>query len=129
MPSMTSSASRPAGGAGGYRRGDVALLEVEFADQPGKGKLRPVVVVSGERYNALGPDVLVSTVTSNLEPLPHVGDHRIEHWRHAGLKHPSVAQAKLATTASARIRRKLGTLHPDDLRHLEAGLKKALELS
>lgn len=114
---------------GSYRRGDVALLEVEFADQPGRKKLRPVVIVSGERYNALGPDLLVSTVTSNLSPLPHLGDHRIQHWEHAGLRHPSVVQAKLATTATARIRRKLGKLHPDDLQYLEAGLKEALELA
>ncbi len=118
---MTSSAS-------GYRRGDVALVEVEFADRPGR-KLRPVVVVSGERYNASGPDLLVSTITSNPRPLPHVGDHRIQHWKEAGLKHPSIAQTKLATTDGARIRRKLGELHPDDLKHLEAGLKEALDLS
>lgn len=117
---MTSSAS--------YRRGDVALLEVEFADRPGR-KLRPVVVVSGERYNASGPDLLVSTITSNLGPLPHVGDHRIQHWKRAGLRHPSVAQTRLATTDAARIRRKLGELHPDDLKSLEAGLKEALDLS
>lgn len=114
---------------GSYRRGDVALLEVEFADQPGRRKLRPVVIVSGERYNSAGPDLLVSTITSNLSPLPHVGDHRIQHWEHAGLKHPSIVQAKLATTDAARIGRKLGKLHPDDLQHLEAGLKEALELA
>jgi hypothetical protein len=51
-----------------YRRGDVALLEVEFTDQPGRRKLGPVVVVSGERYNSIGPDLLISTITSNLDP-------------------------------------------------------------
>ena len=107
----------------------MALLEVEFADQPGRRKLRPVVIVSGEQYNSAGPDLLVSTVTSNLDPLPHVGDHRIQRWEQAGLKHPSIAQAKLATTDAARIRRKLGKLHPDDLQHLEAGLKEALDLA
>jgi mRNA-degrading endonuclease toxin of MazEF toxin-antitoxin module len=121
---MTNSASR----ASSYRRGDVALLEVEFADRPGR-KLRPVVVVSGERYNSVGPDLLVSTITSNPRPLPHVGDHRIQHWKRAGLKHPSVAQAKLATTDAARMRRKLGELHPEDLKSLEAGLKEALDLA
>ncbi|MGH2531534.1 MAG: type II toxin-antitoxin system PemK/MazF family toxin [Thermomicrobiales bacterium] len=120
MPSMTHLAS--------YRRGDVVLLEVEFADQPGRRKLRPVVIVSGGRYNATGPDLLVSTITSNLYPLPHVGDHRIQHWQQAGLKHPSIAQTKLATTDAARIKRRLGSLHPDDLRYLEAGLKAALDL-
>lgn len=112
-----------------YQRGDVALLEVEFADQPGRRKLRPVVIVSGEQYNSSGPDLLISTITSNLSPLPHVGDHRIQHWEQAGLKYPSIAQAKLATTDGARIRRKLGQLHSDDLGHLETGLKKALDLA
>ncbi|CAN5895613.1 hypothetical protein BH23ACT11_BH23ACT11_29850 [soil metagenome] len=114
--------------SGKYRRGDVALLEVEFADRPGRTKLRPVVTISGEEYNATGPDLLVSTITSNLDPLPHVGDHRIQHWKHAGLRHPSLAQAKLATTHAARVRRKLGTLHGEDLEDLTLGLKRALDL-
>ena len=88
-----------------------------------------MVVVSGERYNASGPDLLVATVTSNLSPPPHVGDHRIRHWEQAGLRHPSVAQAKLATTDAARIGRKLGKLHLEDLQHLVAGLKEALDLA
>jgi mRNA-degrading endonuclease toxin of MazEF toxin-antitoxin module len=95
-----------------YRRGDVALLEVEFANQPGQRKLRPVVIVSGQGYNATGPDLLVATITRNPNPLPHLGDHRIRHWQQAGLRHPAIAQAKFATTAAARIRRKLGELHP-----------------
>lgn len=88
-----------------------------------------MVIVSGERYNSSGPDLLISTITSNPNPLPHLGDHRIEHWKHAGLKHPSVAQAKLATTDAARIRRKLGELHPEDLKLLEERLKKALDFA
>ncbi|MBA2276817.1 MAG: type II toxin-antitoxin system PemK/MazF family toxin [Chloroflexia bacterium] len=102
------------------------LLPVAFADQPWRTKLRPVVIVSAEEYNAAGPDLLVATITSNPNPLPHVGDHRIEHWQQAGLVSPSIAQAKLATADAARIRRKLGALHPDDLRHLAAGLRHAL---
>lgn len=118
---MTNSAS--------YRRGDVVLLTVAFADQPLRTKLRPVVIVSTDEYNAIGPDLLVATITSNPNPVPHLGDHRIEHWQQAGLISPSIAQAKLATTAALRIRRKLGSLHADDFRHLAAGLHQALGLA
>lgn len=114
--------------SGSYRRGDVALLEVEFANQPGMKKLRPVVIVSGEQYNSTGPDLLISTITSNPDPVPHIGDHHIQHWKQAGLRHASLAQAKLATTDARRLRRKLGNLHEEDLEHLTAGLKRALDL-
>lgn len=114
---MTSSAS--------YQQGDIVLVTVAYADQPQRTKLRPVVIVSAEEYNAIGPDLLVASITSNPHPVPHVGDHRIEYWQQAGLALPSIAQAKITTTTAQRIRRKLGVLHPNDLQHLAVGLQRA----
>jgi mRNA interferase MazF len=109
-----------------YRRGDVVLVPMDFTDRSGS-KVRPAVVVSGEEYNE-GPDVLIASITSNLEPLPHPGDHRIRQWKAAGLLKPSLAQTKLATVEAPMIRRKLGELAAEDLVALEDGLREALRL-
>src|SRR5687767_6972032 len=79
-----------------FRRGDVVLVPFDFTDGSGT-KWRPAVVVSDDRYNGAGPDVLIASITGNLAALPHVGDHQIGDWRAAGLLRPSLAQTKVAT--------------------------------
>lgn len=109
-----------------YRRGDVVLVPIDFTDRSGS-KVRPAVVVSAEEYNR-GPDVLIASITSNREPLPHPGDHRLKEWKAAGLLKPSLAQTKLATVEAFMIRRKLGALAAEDLAVFEDGLREALGL-
>jgi mRNA interferase MazF len=109
-----------------HRRGDVVLVRIDFTDQSG-AKLRPAVVVSDERYNQ-GPDRLIASITSNLQPVPHWGDHRLRDWQQAGLKVPSLAQVKIATVEASIIVRTLGRLSEFDLRALEQGLARALGL-
>jgi mRNA interferase MazF len=109
-----------------YRRGDVVLLPMDFTDRSGS-KVRPAVVVSTEEYNE-GPDVLIASITSNRQPLPHPGDHRIQEWKAAGLLKPSLVQTKLATVEAPMIRRKLGALEAEDLAAFEDGLREALGL-
>lgn len=109
-----------------YRRGDVVLVPMDFTDRSGS-KVRPAAVVSTEEYNE-GPDVLIVSITSNRDPLPHPGDHRIKEWKAAGLLKPSLAQTKLATVEASMIRRKLGELDAADMTSIEDGLRKALGL-
>ena len=113
--------------SGSYRRGDVVLVPMDFTDGSGS-KVRPAVVVSSEEYNSTSPDVLIASITSNLDAIPHPGDHPIRKWREAGLLKPSLAQTKLATLEMPVIRRKLGELDAEDLVALEAGLRQALGL-
>ena len=110
-----------------YRRGDVVLVPMDFTDRSGM-KVRPAVVVSSREYNSASPDVLLASITGNLSALEHVGDHRIERWKAAGLLKPSLAQTKLATVEASVIRRKLGELEEDDLAAFSTGLRKALDL-
>ncbi len=79
-----------------YARGDVVLVPIDFTDRTGS-KLRLAVVVSGEDYSRDTPDVLIASVTGNLNAIPHPGDHRIQSWESAGLLKPSLAQTKPAT--------------------------------
>jgi mRNA interferase MazF len=111
-----------------YRRGDVVLVPFDFTDRSGT-KWRPAVVVSGERYNATSPDVLIASITGNLAARPHIGDHRLEEWQAAGLLRPSLAQCKIATIEASMIGRRLGRLTERDLAAVSAGLRSALGLS
>lgn len=110
-----------------YRRGDVVLVPIDFTDHSGS-KVRPAVVVSSDDYNRTSPDVLIASITSNLNALPHPGDHLIRRWAEAGLLRPSLAQAKLATVEAPVIRRTLGVMEAEDLEALSSGLRKALGL-
>jgi mRNA interferase MazF len=109
------------------QRGDVIYVPVVFTDRRGL-KRRPAVVVSSNQYNQQTPDLVIATITSNLNTGPHPGDHVIADWRRAGLPKPSLVQAKLTTIAQALVRRKIGSFSPRDLAAFGAGLQLALAL-
>lgn len=54
MPSMIS-----------YKQGDVLLVPFPFTDQSGQ-KQRPAVVVSGNAYNQVHPDLIMAPITSQI---------------------------------------------------------------
>ena len=110
-----------------WRRGDVVLVPVGFTDQS-TVKRRPAVIVSSDRYNAESPDVMIASVTSNLQAIPHPGDQLLLHWKEAGLLLPSLLQAKAAMVEPSIIMRRLGRLSHDDLAILDLGLREALSL-
>lgn len=110
-----------------FSRGDVVYVPIGFTSLAG-GKLRPAVVVSDDHYNRTTPDLIVASVTSNLQAVRHPGDHLIADWRGAGLRAPSLLQAKLTTVAQPVVRRKIGRLGGPDLAALDAGLRRALGL-
>ncbi len=111
-----------------WRRGDVILAPAGFTDQSGV-KRRPAVIVSGDDDNLYSPDVMVASITGNLQALRHPGDHLLLHWQEAGLLRPSLVQAKVATIEGSIIERRLGRLSGDDLRALDRGLREAFDLS
>ena len=51
-------------------QGDIALVPVPFTDLSAI-KRRPVLILSGTRYNRHAPDVIVAAITSNLTAAPH----------------------------------------------------------
>lgn len=110
-----------------YHRGEVVLVPIYFTDSSG-GKVRPALVVSSEEYNTKSPDVMIASITSNRNAVPHPGDYRIQDWKGANLLKPSLLQAKLATVEAGTIRRKPGNLQTGDLASFDAGLREALGL-
>ncbi|MHB2015887.1 MAG: type II toxin-antitoxin system PemK/MazF family toxin [Candidatus Xenobia bacterium] len=108
-------------------RGDVVLVPFDFTDRTGS-KMRPALVVSTDHYNKASPDVLLASITGNLQAIPHVGDHLLVDWKRAGLLKPSLVQVKLATVEAAFLGRKLGRLSSRDLHAFEEGLRRAMGL-
>jgi mRNA interferase MazF len=107
-------------------RGDVVLVQVDFSDRSGT-KVRPAIVVSSDTYNQ-GPDVLLTSVTSNLGAIRHPGDHVVLDWQGAGLRRPSLLQMKVFIVEQTLVRSTLGRLQPDDMAALDRGLLTALGL-
>ena len=106
-----------------YRRGDVALALVPFADATGS-KLRPVVVVSSDAFHAVQPaNVLVARISGNV--LAH---QTLQDWQVAGLKRASVVTSFLFTLAPTEIHAMLGHLTDRDLRGVEKCLHLTLDL-
>jgi mRNA interferase MazF len=110
-----------------WRRGDVVLVPVSFTDRSGS-KRRPAVVVSSDQYNTQSPDMLIASITGNLQAVPHPGDHLLTHWQEAGLLRPSLVQAKIATVETSIVERRLGRLANVDLAAFDRGLREALGL-
>ena len=110
-----------------YNRGDVVLVPFPFADMLAE-KQRPGVVVSTPDYHAAAGDLIIAQLTSNLRSPARPGDHALQAWREAGLPLPTLARARLATLHTSRIRKRLGTLAPNDLIALENGLRIVLDL-
>ena len=104
------------------------LVPVGFTDRSGI-KRRPAVIVSSDEYNAHSPDVMIASITGNLEAIRHPGDHALRYWREAGLLRPSLVQTKIATVESSILGRRLGRLSSDDLAALERGLREALAMA
>lgn len=105
-----------------FIQGDVWYAEVHFSVDPTKSKIRPVVIVANEQVIDL--DVLVAPITTGL---PRSGyDVPLKHWKAAGLPAESVARtSKQLPIFHAKFKKKLGSLHPDDLALV---LKKCREL-
>ncbi len=108
------------------KRGDVVLVGFVFSDESSV-KRRPAVILSTEFYHRGRQEVIVAAVTSNVDRLL-AGDYRIAGWQQAGLLHPSVATGILRTIKRSMIRHRLGNLLSDDMRGIEAALKKSLGL-
>lgn len=53
-----------------YRQRDIALVPFPFSNLSDK-KVRPVLILSNDRYNQQSADVVVCGLTTNLRPAPY----------------------------------------------------------
>lgn len=73
-------------------------------------------------------DVVIASITGNLNAIAHPGDRRVGAWSQAELLRPSLAQTKLATIEASLVGRRLGALAEADMAAFESGLREALGL-
>jgi mRNA interferase MazF len=106
-----------------YNRGTVVLLPFPFSDQSAT-KLRPAVVANPAYPSEDLLVVALSSVSGALLP----GEYQIQHWREAGLLHPSFVKRAIASVSRHLVRRPLGNLRPSDLAHLDSTLRSWLGL-
>jgi mRNA interferase MazF len=108
-----------------FEFGDVVLLPFPFTHRA-TSKKRPAAIVSNERYNRVKPDVVVMAITSQLRPIPSLGEVIVEQWHLAGLLKPSVIKPVFATIEHRLIIRQLGRLHAVDQSALRAAMAETL---
>ncbi|MBK5228041.1 MAG: type II toxin-antitoxin system PemK/MazF family toxin [Actinobacteria bacterium] len=112
-------------------RGDVFYSPFDYTDLT-PGKRRPVCVVSGNQFNASGPDVMVAMITSRprLIRSPGIGDVVVSSWEEAGLVKPSVLRTgSVRTLETSRLEGRLGRLTKGDMELVDSALKEVLALS
>jgi mRNA interferase MazF len=61
-----------------WRKGDVVLVPIGSTDQSGS-KRRPAVVISSDQYNTQSPDMMIASITGNLQAVRHPGDHLLHY--------------------------------------------------
>ena len=108
-----------------FEFGDVVLELFPFTNQAAL-KQRPAVVVSSGAYNTSKPDIIVLAITSQVRPIPTIGEVRISDCQFANLLKPSVIKPVFATLEQALIVRRIGVLQPYDLSSLRAAIATVL---
>jgi mRNA interferase MazF len=85
-----------------YRQRDLLLVPIPFSDLTSR-KMRPVVVLSNDRYNREGPDVLVAGVTSNLAVREYTVALDTAQLEEGTMRHPSVVRVDKVFSIDQRI--------------------------
>jgi mRNA interferase MazF len=114
------------------KRGDVVILDHPFSDASGS-KVRPALVVQGDRDNTRLTNTIVALVTKNIsraqEPTQFLIDISTDDGKQTGLHQTSaVICNNLFTVAQARILRVIGSIPSTLQAHVDACLKAALDL-
>ena len=109
-----------------YKRGDVVLVRYRQTEE-GEERLRPALVVSSGTYHQGRGQMILAAITGN-QTEPDTGDAVVEDWEETGLLGPSLVTGVLITMTPDSVRRRLGSLTPQDLvsvdnvLHLDLGI-------
>jgi mRNA interferase MazF len=115
------------------QRGEVVLVDFPFSDASGV-KVRPAIVVQGDRRNAALTHTIVALVTRNLrhaddDPTQLPIDVATPDGKLTGLQEDSaVTFGNLYTVHERHLRKVIGRLSPELMRKGEACLRAALGL-
>lgn len=94
---------------------EIWWADVEFEDQPGIYKRRPVLVIDNQE----NPLVLVLKLTTHPPRLDFKGEYEIIEYQQAGLKKKTVARcSKLISIHISFFIHKIGVLQPIDIMNI-----------
>jgi len=114
-------------------RGDVVLLDHPFPDGSGS-KVRPVLIVQGDRDNARLSHTIVAVITRTIHRAQHVDtqlliDTATDAGKSSGLRATSaVVCSQLFTVNDQLLRKKIGFLPEDTMLQVNECLRVALDL-
>lgn len=115
-----------------YRRGDVLLVDLPFADVT-SSKVRPVLIVQNDVANEVSGNLIVVAISSRvpqrLLPVQYKVTAETSLAQAAGLSKSSVVDCGVIfTIAKHRVRRKIGAFPPDAMAQVDKLLKVSLAL-
>jgi mRNA-degrading endonuclease toxin of MazEF toxin-antitoxin module len=116
------------------KRGDVVLLDHPYSSGAGS-KVRPVLVVQGDRNNVRLTNTIVAMITRTVHRTELVDtqlliDLTTPEGRASGLKAMSAVNCTNLFTVDERLlRKKIGALPPATMRQVDDCLKSALGIS
>ncbi len=111
------------------RRGDIWIVDWSPARGSEQAGMRPALEVQTDaaNLNARYPNVIVLPISTKGKPVPfHVP---IDPSQECGLKETSFVKCEQVLTISkSRLNRRIGSLNEQQLRDVETGLRRVLEL-
>ncbi|MDQ7825884.1 MAG: type II toxin-antitoxin system PemK/MazF family toxin [Candidatus Eremiobacteraeota bacterium] len=109
-----------------YKPGDIILVSFASAEKE-ETKQRPALVLSTESYHLGRRELIMAAVTGNTGRIL-TGDTALNEWKKAGLLYPTVVTAVIRTMKQDMVRRKLGSITPEDFHSVIWSLKEILSL-
>lgn len=104
----------------------MVLVPFRFAGQRGS-KPRPAVILSVNDYHDSRVDAVMMALTTQLES-EYFGDCVLHDWAEAGLPSATKAKGVIQTIEQRSIRKRLGTLSPDDFRRVMGSVLQIMGL-
>jgi mRNA interferase MazF len=109
-----------------YRQRDLLLVPIPFSDLTSQ-KVRPVVVLSNDRYNRENPDVLVAGVTSNLSFRPYTVALDTAQLEAGVMRRPSIVRVdKVFSIDQGIVKAAFGRVSPETFDTIRASLRSLL---
>jgi mRNA interferase MazF len=116
-----------------FRRGDVVLIEIPFAERT-DSKLRPAVIVQNDIGNRASANLIVAAISSQLPaqalPVQYIVPEGTPVAQAAGLPRASVVDCgNIYTIFKRLVRRKLGAFPREAMSQIDTCLRVSLALN
>ncbi len=109
-----------------FRRGDIVLVTFPYTDLS-TTKARPAVVVSDEIYHSAQPDVILASLTTNLNVRDSM-DYLLQDWRESGLRFPTAFKPVVVTLQPTLIVYTIGKMTDRDMTEVSNRLRVSMAL-